>query len=282
MLKSKYILQQIKNKSVIWRLGAFLICLLFLWLPFAIPIYLIFNSDPNLTTILTMGLLFIAFLLLQKFWGRYIYQQPNILQEYGLVRERKILLELFAGLAIGYFSGKLLYVVQAIFGWVIIQSPSSNTLKLVIEGLISALGIGLAEELVFRGWVLTELQRDYSKNTALLVSSGIFAVAHFIKPISEIIRTFVTFPALFILGLTLVWAKGRTQNRLGLSIGLHSGLVWIYYILNVGEQIEYTGKVPDWVTGIDGNPIAGILGVIFLGILAILMRNSFLETPLHK
>ena len=282
MLNSKYILQQIKNKSVIWRLGAFLICLLFLWLPFAIPIYLIFNSDPNLTTILTMGLLFIVFLLLQKFWGRYIYQQPNILQEYGLVRERKILLELFAGLAIGYFSGKLLYVVQAIFGWVIIQPPSSNTLKLVIEGLISALGIGLAEELVFRGWVLTELQRDYSKNTALLVSSGIFAVAHFIKPIPEIIRTFVTFPALFILGLTLVWAKGRTQNRLGLSIGLHSGLVWIYYILNVGEQIEYTGKVPDWVTGIDGNPIAGILGVIFLGLLAILMWNSFLETPLHK
>ncbi len=282
MLNSKYILQQIKNKSVIWRLGAFLICLLFLWLPFAIPIYLIFNSDPNLTTILTMGLLFIVFLLLQKFWGRYIYQQPNILQEYGLVRERKILLELFTGLAIGYFSGKLLYVVQAIFGWVIIQPPSSNTLKLVIEGLISALGIGLAEELVFRGWVLTELQRDYSKNTALLVSSVIFAVAHFIKPIPEIIRTFVTFPALFILGLTLVWAKGRTQNRLGLSIGLHSGLVWSYYILNVGEQIEYTGKAPDWVTGIDGNPIAGILGVIFLGILAILMRNSFLETPLHK
>ncbi|MDJ0575309.1 MAG: type II CAAX endopeptidase family protein [Xenococcaceae cyanobacterium MO_234.B1] len=271
-------MKQIKDKSVAFRLGAFLICLLVLWLPFATPIYLIFSSDPNLTTILTMGLLFIAFLLLQIFWGHYIYQQPNILQYYGLVRKRKIFLELVYGLAIGYCFCKILFIIEAIFGWVVIQPPSSNIFKLIIEGLISALGIGLAEELVFRGWILTELQRDYSNNTALLVSSGIFAVAHFIKPLSEIIRTFITFPALFILGLILVWAKGRTQNRLGLSIGLHSGLVWSYYILNVGKQIEYTGQAPTWVTGIDGNPMAGILGLIFLGLLAILMWNSFRRT----
>ena len=80
------------------------------------------------------------------------------------------------------------------------------------------------------------------------------------------------------MGLILVWAKGRTQNRLGLSIGLHSGLVWSYYILNVGKQIEYTGQAPTWVTGIDGNPMAGILGLIFLGLLAILMWISFRRT----
>ncbi len=271
-------MKQIKDRSVAFRLGAFLVCLLFLWLPFATPIYLIFNSDPNLTTILTMGLLFIVFLLLQIFWGHYIYQKPNILQYYGLVREGKIFLELIYGLAIGYCFCKILFIIEAIFGWVVIQPPSSNIFNLIIEGLISALGIGFAEELVFRGWILTELQRDYSNKTALLVSSGIFAVAHFIKPLSEIIRTFVTFPALFIVGLILVWAKWSKQNRLGLSIGLHSGLVWSYYILNVGEQIKYTEQAPTWVTGIDGNPIAGILGLIFLGLLAILMWNSFRRT----
>ena len=225
-----------------------------------------------------MGWLFIAFLLLQVFWGRYIYGQPNILGHYGLERNSKILLELFLGLAIGYCFCKILYLTQFLLGWVNIKPISGNGLVLIFEGLLSALGIALAEELVFRGWILTELETDYSKKTALLVSSTVFAIAHFLKPLSEIIRTFVTFPALFILGLTLVWAKWTKQNRLGLPIGLHCGLVWCYYILNVGEQIEYTGKAPPWITGIDGNPIAGILGLTFLTLLAILMRNMAVKS----
>lgn len=53
-------------------------------------------------------------------------------------------------------------------------------------------------------------------------------------------------------------------NRLGISIGLHAGLVWGYYIVNVGQLIEYSNQVPVWVTGIDGNPIAGVMGLLFL------------------
>ncbi|NJQ97250.1 MAG: CPBP family intramembrane metalloprotease, partial [Hydrococcus sp. CSU_1_8] len=49
------------------RLGIFILALLLSWLPFAIPIYLLFKYDPNLTTILTMGLMFIAFLILLRF-----------------------------------------------------------------------------------------------------------------------------------------------------------------------------------------------------------------------
>lgn len=268
-------MKNIANKPVVWRIGGFLLCLLIIWLPFASPIYLLLNNDPNLTTILTMGLLFIIFIILQKFWGYYVYQQPKIFQQYGLKKSTNFFLELIWGIAIGYCFCKLLYLIQYFLGWVILKPVQSNAITLVTEGLISALGIALAEELVFRGWILTELQKDYSENNALLIDSGIFAIAHFLKPLSEIIRTFVTFPALFILGLTLAWAKGSRQNRLGLPIGLHSGLVWCYYILSVGEQIKYTEKVPSWITGIDGNPIAGILGVAFLSILAILMRNSF-------
>ena len=266
-------MQQIKKQSVVWRVGAFLLLLSTFWLPVAIPVYLVFNSDPNLTTILTMGWLFIAFILLQIFWGRYVYQQPNIFQDYGLARNSKILLELFLGLALGYCFCKILYLTQFLLGWVYIKPISGNALVLILEGLLSAIGIAFAEELVFRGWILTELEKDYSQKTALVVSSTVFAIAHFLKPLSEIIRTFVTFPALFILGLTLVWAKRSKQNRLGLPIGLHCGLVWCYYILNVGEQIEYTGKVPSWITGIDGNPIAGILGLTLLTLLAISIRN---------
>jgi uncharacterized protein len=49
--------------------------------------------------------------------------------------------------------------------------------------------------------------------------------------------------------------------------------VWAYYIVNVGNMVKYTGRVSDWITGINGNPISGLLGLIFLGVLAALMSN---------
>ena len=159
-------------------------------------------------------------------------------------------------------------------GWVKFNTPSVFFVKIVVEGLLSALGIGFAEELFFRGWILEELQRDYTREISAWINAVIFALAHFIKPLAEILRTFVTFPALVVLGLTLVWAKWKGGDRLGMSIGLHAGLVWGYYILNIGQLLQYTEKVPVWVTGIDGNPIAGLMGLFFLSILAWWMRGT--------
>lgn len=245
-----------------------MICLVIIWLPLAAPIYFLFNYDPNLVTILAMGLLFIEFLLLLQLWGRYIDREANLLGKYGLVWTRKNGIDLINGLAIGFCFCWSLFILEAIFGWVKFNTPSVLLVRIVAEGLISALGIALAEELWFRGWILEELQRDYQKGTTAWINAAIFAVAHFLKPIAEVMRTWITFPALYILGLTLVWAKWRKSNRLGMSIGLHAGLVWSYYILNVGQLLAYTERVPAWVTGIDGNPIAGLMGLSLLGVLA--------------
>ena len=72
--------------------------------------------------------------------------------------------------------------------------------------------------------------------------------------------------------LKLVLKGEASKNRLGLS-GLHAGLVWGYYIINVGELVRYSGSVPDWVTGINGNPLAGAIGLLFLSVLAVGMRQ---------
>ena len=268
----EYITAKLDNTSVVVRIVIFLLCLLIIWLPLAAPIYLFFNQDPNLVTILTMGLLFIEFLFLLQFWGKYIYHKPNLLQQYGLVWTKKNGIELVNGLAIGFCFCISLFILEAILGWVKFNTPSVFFVKIVVEGLLSALGIGFAEELFFRGWILEELQRDYTREISAWINAVIFALAHFIKPLAEILRTFVTFPALVVLGLTLVWAKWKKGDRLGMSIGLHAGLVWGYYILNVGQLLQYTEKVPVWVTGIDGNPIAGLMGLSFLSILAWWMR----------
>jgi uncharacterized protein len=119
--------------------------------------------------------------------------------------------------------------------------------------------------LLFRGWLLNELDRDYSPRIALWVSSLIFAIAHGIRP---------QFFALMILGMILVWAKRGTEGRLGKSIGLHAGLVWSYYLVNVGQLVKFTNQVPAWVTGIDHNPLAGVIGILALSAIAVSIKKA--------
>jgi len=257
------------------RLAVFLLTLLLLWLPLAAPIYFL-GSDKNLVTILTMGLLFAEFLVLLRIWGKKIYRQPQLLKSYGLVRTRQNALELLKGLNIGLLFTLSLFGLEGLLGWVVWQG-SDILPRIILEGFISALGVGFAEELVFRGWLLDELQRDYRPNAVLWADGIIFASLHFLKSFKEMIRTLPTFPALLLLGLTLVWAKRGSKGRLGLSIGLHAGLVWGYYIINVGQLVKFSNRVPEWVTGIDRNPLAGVMGLIFLGILGFWMRKRAKE-----
>lgn len=249
------------------RLAIFIGALSILWLPLALPIYWLLREDSNLASILTMMLLFVELLFLWRWWGKFVHDEANIYRQYGLVKSRRNLREFFRGLAIGFWLCLGLFMTEALFGWIEIVQPSVGLIRVVIEGLLSATGIALAEELLFRGWLLDELQRDYDRKVCVWVTAIAYAVAHFLKPVAEIIRTAVTFPALVLLGIALVLAKYRHGDRLGISIGIHAGLVWAYYIVDVGQLIEYTNKVPVWVTGIDGNPIAGVVGLLFLSAL---------------
>jgi hypothetical protein len=253
------------------RVIIFLLILLAIWLPLAAPIYLLVK-DSNLVTILTMGLLFTEFLFLVPRWGKQVYGQTQLLKSYGLINTRKNGFELLIGLAIGLLLTFSLFAVQGLFGLVTWQN-SDNLPRIIAEGLLSALGAGFAEELVFRGWLLDELQRDYNYKISLWANSLVFALSHFIKPVAAMLRSWPQFPGLLLLGLILVWGKRSRQNRLGLSIGLHAGLVWGYYMINIGQLVRYSASVPDWVTGVNGNPLAGAVGLLFLSVLALGMRK---------
>ncbi|MBH8576175.1 CPBP family intramembrane metalloprotease [Nostocaceae cyanobacterium CENA369] len=254
------------------RLGYFILTLLLLWLPFAAPIYLLVR-DSNLVSILTMVLLYVEFIVLLKLWGKHVYQQPQILKQYGLELTRQNGVDLLRGLALGLINILILFGIQGFLGWLVWQQPKVFLLKIVLEGLIVGLGIGFAEELLFRGWLLDELQRDYSPRVALWTDAIVFATLHFIKPLKAIIQTLPQFPALVLLGLTQVWGKRWRRGRLGLPMGLHGGLVWGYYIINIGELIKYSGKVPDWVPGINNNPLQGMMGVLLMSVLALWIRG---------
>jgi uncharacterized protein len=267
-------LDRIKSWSAPGRMLAFLLTLLLIWLPGLGIIYGTIAStrdinDPyvaNDLTILTMGLLTIEFLIFLPWWGKQVYGIDRIFERYGLSLTKANRLFLLKGLAIGIGSNCSLFAVQFALGLVEYHAPETPLWQLIIQGGLSALGIGFAEELFFRGWMLTELERDYSPKISLLLDSLIFSALHFIKPIAAIISGFPQFPGLWLFGIVMIAAKRSHQNLLGIAIGLHSGMVWAFYVINVGKIFVPTGKVSDWITGIGGNPVAGLLGIIGLGL----------------
>jgi len=262
------------HRTVPVRLGCFVCGLLLLWLPFSLPIYLIIR-DTNLASILAIALLYIEFIFLLNVWGRFVKKQSKIISHYGLVFTRLNGGEILQGLAIGLTSVLILFSLEGWFGWLVWQKPPAFFPQIVFQGLLVGIAVGFAEELLFRGWLLAELQQDYNPRVSAWANAIIFAVSHFIKPWSAIIHTLPQFPALVLLGLTQVWGKRWRNGRLGLPIGFHSGLVYGYYIINVGNLVKYTGLVPDWITGVDRNPLQGIMGILFMGAIALWMRRNY-------
>lgn len=267
-------LSRIATSPAPLRLGYFLLNLSLLWLPFAVPLYL-FMPDANLGSILALVVLYIEFIFLLRLWGKEVYQQPHILQNYGLIFSRRNGVDWLQGLAIGLILVFVLFSVEGWLGWLVWQQPSAIVLRqVVLSGIPTGIGFGFVEELLFRGWLLSELERDYSLSVAMWITTLIYAVAHFIKPLPDIINSLPQFFGLLLLGLILVWAKRRRKGRLGLSIGLHGGLVWGYYIIDVADLIKFTNVVPAWITGINNNPLAGMMGLVFLSGIAVWLRSG--------
>jgi uncharacterized protein len=275
-------LDRVKNYPAPGRIIAFLLVLIVFWLPGAAIIYGCFIGgnqnleDPgvkNLLTILTGGLLGVEFIAFLPWWGKRVYGCVNLFSRYGLVFGRENGLLLLKGLAIGLTLTFSLFITQGLFGWLIWQSPSLPIPQLILEGSATALGVGLAEELGFRGWILDELEQDYSPKVAATANAGLFAISHFLKPISVILESLPQFPGLYLFATVVVIAKRKHRHLLGISIGLHAGMVWGYYIIKVGNMVKYSGSVSEWLTGVNGHPLSGLLGIIFLSILAIALSK---------
>ncbi|MCY6491999.1 CPBP family intramembrane glutamic endopeptidase [Leptolyngbya sp. GGD] len=253
------------------RIGLFLLMLLAIWLPVKLPIewvisvlYGVNDAARNLASIVTLVILYLEFIVLVRVWSRAVYHE-NLFKTYGLRQPRQTVRDLLKGLAIGLGSLMLMFLLQGLLGLVQWQTPQSSFPRILLEGGVMAIAVGFAEELLFRGWLLNELDRDYSPRISLWVSSLIFAIVHGTRP---------QFFALVLLGVALVWAKRGTEGRLGRSIGLHAGLVWGYYLVNVGQLVKYTNHAPEWVTGIDRNPLAGLIGILALSAIAFSIKKA--------
>ena len=139
------------------------------------------------------------------------------------------------------------------------------TPEILVNSLILIIGIGFAEELIFRGWLVEELKNQYGLTKAIIFQALVFSLVHvgFNIPFWQMISILF---GLFLLGILLSLIRIKDDNSLWGCVGLHGGLVGIWFLINNG-LIDISEDAPIWLVGpgnINTNPLGGFYGIALL------------------
>lgn len=143
------------------------------------------------------------------------------------------------------------------------------------NALALGLGVGFAEELLFRGWLWGELALHLGRARGAMAQAVLFSLVH--------ARADLGFPALlgllgglFLLGLALAWQRRVDGGLLWGAVGLHGGLVGGWFALLQGALV-LGPQSPFWLVGPGGstpNPVGGLLGWLGLALLLLGLAQS--------
>ena len=135
----------------------------------------------------------------------------------------------------------------------------------LINALLLCFGVGLAEELLFRGWLWGELNFLIGARRAVPAQAAIFSLVHtrFNLGFWPMVGLLV---GLFLLGMALATRRRLDQGSLWGCIGLHGGLVGGWFALQSG-LLQWSPQSPLWLTGPGDNPLGGIVGIVAMGTL---------------
>ncbi|WP_397333636.1 MULTISPECIES: lysostaphin resistance A-like protein [unclassified Nostoc] len=251
-----------ENASVPVVLMAFFISWVGCWIPLAAisAVFLHWEPSKPLQPEQKLPLLVSLYLLAPLvLWG-VIYLYKRSFANYGLIVNLSLLKGLGLGFSVGLFSLSLMFLAQLWLGWCNFEKSNLKLLpSILLPILLVALLVGGIEELVFRGFLLTELERDYPLWLAAVISSSIFALLHLVWEQQE---TTPQIPGLWLMGMMLVMARIADKGSLGIAWGLHTALVWTIASIDTAQLITYTGKVSVWYTGKYNKPLAGVAGII--------------------
>lgn len=141
---------------------------------------------------------------------------------------------------------------------------------LLLNATLLGLGVGFAEELLFRGWLLGELGLLLGAQRALWLQAALFSLVHtrFNLPPLQLAGLLA---GLLLLGLALGLLRRADGGLLWGATALHGGLVGGWFVLSQGLLVVRPAA-PPWLVGPD-NPIGGVLGWLGLGLLLLAKRR---------
>ena len=143
------------------------------------------------------------------------------------------------------------------------------------NAVLLCLGVGFAEELIFRSWLWTELQEMIGSRRAAWAQAGIFSLVHtrFNLGLGAMGGLLI---GLFLLGMVLARQRQSDRGSLWGCIGLHGGLVAGWFLLQNG-LLQLSPNAPPWLVGPGGhspNPLGGLIGILSLLILLLIQRTA--------
>jgi uncharacterized protein len=265
----------IENAPPLVIVTAFFVCWVVCWLPVATVSAILLNWQPpkSLQPEQKMPLLVSLYLLAPPILWGVVWLTNKSFLDYGFVGNLSTLGFLALGFGLGVLSLAIVFGGQFGLGWCSFEKSNfKSLLPILLPIFLIALLVAGIEELVFRGFLFTELAQDYPVWLAAAISSLIFALLHLVWEQRE---TAPQLPGLWLMGMVLVLARFATSGNLGLAWGLHAGWVWAIATIDTAELITYTGIVSDWFTGKNKKPLAGLAGIIcVLGTGVIIWFNS--------
>jgi len=142
---------------------------------------------------------------------------------------------------------------------------------ILLNSIVLGLGVGFAEEIIFRGWLLEELKFEYGTKIAITLQALVFSLVHNLS--TEIFWNIIGLRLGFVLlGIFLSLVRIRDKGSLWNCIGIHGGLVGIWFFLNNG-LIEFKENTPSFLAGPFTqnipNPIGSFSAILILLLLCI-------------
>ena len=156
-------------------------------------------------------------------------------------------------------------------------------IKAILNCLLLALGVGLAEELIFRAWLWEELTLMLGPTRSLFGQAALFSLVHtrFNLGIWPMLGLLI---GLLLLGLVLALLRVRDEGSLWGSIGLHGGLVGGWFLVDQ-NLLVIDPNAPMWLVGpggINANPLGGMVSILSLTAIGSLLIQITQPTRLRQ
>ncbi len=232
-------------------------------------------SSNNLSIIGTI-ITFLMFLFVLPSWGRNRWNTKKVWSFIGLDFKNKFnfLKIFFNGFILSFFLLLIFFLILLIFGWV--DSFGYITFGTLLNSILLIVGIVFVEEIVFRGWLMEEMVLIFGIKRGIVFQSAIFSLVHFRSDIG-FIALIPFLIGLFLFGLVLTFRRISDQGSLFGCIGIHGGLVGIWYLFDSGMVI-FSIETPYYFLGPSEymvNPIGSVTGITILLITIFFQRRLF-------
>jgi CAAX protease family protein len=183
------------------------------------------------------------------------------------------------GIAIGALIMIIGYLLLIFIDQIIFKKLIFNPKEIIVSILIYSI-VAIAEEVIFRGYILRNLMISFNKYVALIISSLLFSVMHGFNPNIDLFSFFNLFLAGILLGISYVYTK-----NLWFPIALHFSWNFFQTLLgfNVSGQNAYSiinFTIPEKNIlnggdfGFEGSILSIISQIIFIVLILIYYNNN--------